>query len=66
MTREHDDRHVRIGVGAGLADHLQEFKPVEDRHRPVGDDDVGEIVGERFQPRRVVFRFIDFSRAETM
>ena len=24
------------------------------------------IVGEGFQPRRAVFRFIDFSRAETM
>ena len=26
MSGEHDDRHVRVGVGAGLADHLGKFE----------------------------------------
>ena len=66
MPGEHDDRHVWIGVGAGLADHLGEFEPVEDRHRPVGDHDVGQVLGEGFQARRAVFRLVHFARAEAV
>ena len=66
MAGEHDDRDIRIGVGAGLADHLRELEAVEDRHRPVGDHDVGQIVREGFQAGRAVFRLIDFARAEAM
>ena len=29
MAGQHDDRHVGIGVGAGLTDHLGQFEPVE-------------------------------------
>ena len=58
--------HVWIGVGAGLADHLGEFDPVEDRHRPIGDHDVGQVLGEGFQPRRAVFRLMHFARAEAV
>ena len=57
---------VRIGVGAGLADHLREFEPVEDRHRPVGDHDVGDVMGERLEAGRAVFRLIDLARAEAV
>ena len=66
MTGQHDDRHIRIGVGARLADHLHQFQAVEDRHHPVGDDDVGTILGKGFQPRGAVFRLIHFARAEAV
>ena len=54
------------GFGAWLADHLHEFETVENRHRPVSDDDVGNIVRERFQARGSVLGFIDFARAKAM
>ena len=57
---------VRIGVGARLADHLRELEPVEDRHGPVGDHDVGDVMGEGFQAGGAVFRLVDFARAEAV
>src|SRR5712671_7955510 len=54
MTAEHDDRHVRVRVGAGLPDHLGELEPVEDRHRPVGDDDIGNEMHEGLEAGRSV------------
>ena len=66
MAGEHNDRHVDIGVGAGLADHLREFESVEDRHGPIGDNDIGNVVGKRFQPGRAVVGFINFACTETV
>jgi len=64
MAGQHDDRCVGISRAFRLADHLREFEPVENRHRPVGDDDVGDVVGIHFKRGCAVFRFIDFARAE--
>ena len=66
MPGEHDNRHVRIGVGARLANHLGEFEPVEDRHCPIGDHDIRGVVGEGFQAGRAVFRLMHFARAEAV
>ncbi len=66
MAGEHDDGDVWVGVGAGLADHLRQFQSVENRHRPIGDDDVGDVVGEGFQAGGAVFGFIDFARAKAV
>jgi hypothetical protein len=66
MAGQHDDRHVGIGVGARLADHLHQFEAVEDRHHPVGDDNIRTVLGERFQSRRAVFGLIHFARAEAV
>jgi hypothetical protein len=65
MAGEHDDRHIRIGVG-GLADHLCQFQAVKDRHHPIGDDDVGHEMGEGLEAGRTVIGFIDFPRAESV
>jgi hypothetical protein len=64
MAGQHDDGHVRIGVGARLPDHLRQLEPVEDRHRPVGDDDIRDVMHERLQPGGAVLGLIDFARAE--
>jgi hypothetical protein len=64
MAGEHDDRHVGIGVGAGLADHLRQFQAVEDRHEPVGEHDIRHVVGEGLEAGGAVFRFIDLAGAE--
>ncbi len=66
MAGEHDDRHIGIGVGAGLADHLRQFQAVEDRHHPVGEDDIRHVMGEGFETGGAVFGFIDFARAEAV
>ena len=66
MAGQHDDRHVRIGVGARLADHLRQLEAVEDRHRPVGDDDVRNVMGEGFEAGGAVLRLVDFARAEAV
>lgn len=66
MAGQHNDRHVRIGVGARLPDHLHQFQAVEDRHHPIGDDDVRTVLGKRFQPRGAVFSLIHFARAEAV
>ena len=66
MAGQHNDRRVGITHAVGLTDHLREFESVENRHRPVGDDDVGDVVGIHFERGRAVFRFIDFARAERM
>ena len=66
MAGQHDDRHVRIGVGARLADHPHQFQAVEDRHHPIGNDDVRSVLGKCFQPRRAVFGLIHFARAKTV
>ena len=55
-----------LALAPGLADHLRQFEAVEDRHRPVGDDDVGDVMGEGLEPGRAVFRLVDFARAEAM
>ena len=64
MPGEHDDRDVRIGVGAGLANHLGEFEPIENRHGPIGDKDIGCVMGEGFQARRAIFRLMHLACAE--
>ena len=61
MAGEHDDPGIRIGVGAGLADHLSEFKPVEDGHRPVSD-----VMREGFRAGRAGFGFINVARPEAV
>src|SRR5215510_8786019 len=66
MAGEHDDRHVGIRIGPGLTNHLHEFEAIEDRHGPVGDDDVGDVVREGLEAGRAVFRLVDFARAEAM
>ena len=66
MTGEHDDRDVRIGVGAGLADHLHQLEAVEDRHCPIGNDDVGNVVRKGFKAGRAILSLIDFAGAEPM
>jgi hypothetical protein len=66
MAGEHDDRHVGIGVGAGLADHLRQFQAVEDRHEPVGEHDIRHVVGEGLEAGRAVFGFIHFARTESV
>jgi hypothetical protein len=66
MAGEHDDGDVRVGIGAGLADHLRELEAIEDRHRPVGDDDVRVIVREGLEPGGAVFGLIDVARAEAV
>ena len=66
MAGKHDDRDVRIGVGAGLPDHLRELEPVEDRHGPVGDHDVGDVMGEGLKAGRAVFGFINVARAKAV
>jgi hypothetical protein len=66
VTGDHDDRRERVGVGAGLADHLGELEPVENRHRPVGQHDVGQEVGECVETGGAVLGLVDFARAEAM
>ncbi len=66
MAGEHDDGHVRIGVGSGLADHLHQLEAVKDRHRPIGDDDVRKVMSKSFQAGGAIFRFVDFARAKAM
>src|SRR6478735_11089804 len=66
MTGQHDDGRVGISLGFRLPDHLRELEPVEDRHRPVGDDDVGDVVRVHFERAGAVFGFIDLARAERM
>src|SRR5882757_1473167 len=66
VTGQHDDRRVGVTLGFRLPDHLGEFEPVEDRHRPVGDDDIGDIVGVHFERGRAVFGLIGLARAERM
>ncbi len=66
MAGEHDDRHVGIGIGARLADHLRQFQPVEDRHHPIGEDDVRHVVGEGFETGGAIFSLVGFARAEAM
>ena len=66
VAGEHDDGGVGVRVGAGLADHLRELEPVENRHRPVGQHDVGHEVGERLEAGRAVFRFVYFAGAEAV
>ena len=41
MAGQHDDGGVGIALGFRLPDHLGQFEAVENRHRPVGDDDIG-------------------------
>src|ERR1700722_8050381 len=49
-----------------MPDHLWELKPVEDRHRPVGDDDVGDVVGVHFERGGAVFGLIGLACAKRM
>ena len=66
MAGQHDDRCVGIALGFRLPDHLGEFETVENRHRPVGDDDVRNIVAVHFQRGGAVLGFIDLAGAERM
>ena len=66
VSGEHDDRDVGIGVCARLPDHLREFEAVEDRHRPVGDDDVRHEMRKGLEPGGAVFGLVDFARAESV
>ncbi|MGY4416740.1 hypothetical protein ACVWW4_008476 [Bradyrhizobium sp. LB7.1] len=63
---QHDDRRVGIALGFRLPDHLRQLEPVEDRHGPVGDDDVGHVMAVHFQRGCAVFGFVDLARAEGM
>ena len=66
MAGQHDDGGVGIALGFRLPDHLRELEAVENRHRPVGDDDVGNVVAVHFQRGGAVLGLIDFARAERM
>jgi len=66
MTCQHDDGRVGVALGFRLPDHLRKFEPVEDRHRPVGDDDIGDIMSVHFERGRAVLGFVDFAGAERM
>jgi len=66
MAGQHDDRHVGVRIGARLADHVGKLEAVEDRHRPIGDHDVGVEIGEGFEARRAVFGFVDLARAKSV
>jgi hypothetical protein len=66
MPGEHDDGHIGIVVSAGLADHLGEFQAVKDRHSPVGNDDIGRVMGKSLQAPGTVFGLVDLARAEPM
>ena len=66
VAGHHDDRHERIGVGAGLPDHLGQFETVEDRHRPVGHHDVGDVMGEGVEAGGAVLGLVDVARAEAV
>ena len=47
-----------------LPDHLRKFDAVEDRHRPVGNDDVGNVMAVHFKRGRAVLGLVDLTRAE--
>ena len=49
-----------------LPDHLRQLQPVEDRHRPVGDDDVRHVMAVHFQRGRAVFGLVHLARAEAV
>src|SRR5450432_398710 len=66
MTGQHDDGGVGIALGFRLADHLGQLEAVENRHRPVGDDDIGNVVAVHFERGGAVLGFIDLARAERM
>src|SRR5450631_60715 len=66
MTGQHDDGGVGIALGFRLADHLGKLEAVENRHRPVGDDDIGNVVAVHFERGGTVLGFIDLARAERM
>ncbi|MEY9292115.1 hypothetical protein ABH979_005189 [Bradyrhizobium ottawaense] len=66
MAGQHDDRRVGVALGFRLPDHLRELEPVEDRHGPVGDDDVRHVVAVHFQRGGAVLGLIDLARAERM
>jgi len=50
----------------GNAQVLRKLEAVKDRHRPVGDDDVGHIVRVHFESGGAVFGFVHLARAEGM
>src|ERR1700754_4660830 len=64
MGGEHDDGRVRVALGFRLPDHLRKFETVEDRHRPVGDDDVRDIVAVHFEGGGAVLGLVHLARAE--
>ena len=66
MAGQHDDRRKRIALRFGLPDHLRQFQPIEDRHRPVGDDDIRNVVAVHFERGRAVFGFVDLACPEGM
>jgi hypothetical protein len=53
-------------IAAGLTDHLHELEAVEDRHCPIGDDDVGNVVREGFKAGCTILGLTDFAGAEPM
>jgi hypothetical protein len=64
MAGQHDDGGERIALRFRLPDHLRELEAVENRHRPVGDDNIGDVVAVHFQRGGAVFGFIDLARAK--
>ncbi|PHJ89164.1 hypothetical protein VF08_37840, partial [Nostoc linckia z8] len=66
VTGEHDDRDIGVRIGPRLADHAGQFQAVEDRHGPVGDDDVRHVVGEGLEAGRAVLRLVDLAGAEAV
>jgi len=57
---------IRIGVGAGLADHLDEFQAVEDRHLPVEKHDVGVALAEAFEATGAILSFDHIAGAKAV
>src|SRR6267154_1746992 len=66
MAGQHDDGGVGIALGFRLADHLGKLEAVENRHRPVGDDDIGNVVAVHFERGGAVLGLVSLARAERM
>ena len=66
MARQHDDRGERIALRLRLPNHLRQFEAIEDRHRPIRDDDIRDVVAVHFQRGCAVFGFVHLARAERM
>ena len=63
---QHDDGGERIALRFRLPDHLRQFETIKDRHRPVSDDDIGNIVAVHLQRGGAVLGLVHLARAERM
>ena len=66
VTGEQDDRNIGVAATVRLPDHLGQLDAIEDRHRPVANHDIRDIVDEHFERGGAVLGLVDFARAERM